>query len=291
MKLRSLALLGAALALLMLVSCQIIIEPPAWPPANAVNISTAGDDVAQGSRTLAPNESVVYRLSNTGGTSGVVYVELSTGNAAFELEVISASGQVRYSSSSRHYFGSGLTALSVSAAAELDPQAIVTSVSCRGPCVIVPGPEFGSTMYARVTNRSSMQSAGVYFFKDVYRDSGEPLNDFTDAPFINPSDDFGAIETVGDVDYFNVVNPGNITFDYISSSGNNLPIRAEVRDASQALVATLSPGQSFVLVAGDRIMVRAASPTFAAVSASSGYRLSYPPTLEGADVVPRSGSQ
>lgn len=288
MKLRPLALLGAALALLLLVSCQIIIEPPAWPPSNAVDISTASDDVAQGPRTLASNESVVYRLNNTGGASGVVYVEL---NSAFDLEVISSSGQVRYSSSSRYYFGSGLSAVSASSASELDPQAIVTSVSCRGACVIVPGPEFGSTMYARVTNRSSTQSVGVYFFKDVYRDSGEPLNDFTDAPFLNLGDDFGAIETVGDVDYFNVLNPGNVTFDYISNSGNNLPIRAEVRDSTQALVATLSPGQSFVLVAGDRIMVRAANPTFAAVSASSGYRLSYPPTLEGADVVPRSGSQ
>ncbi len=289
MKLRSLALLGAVLALSLLVSCQIIIEPNPWPPSGVVNVSTGGEGDVQGTRTLANNEAVVYRLSNTGGTSGVVYVELDSGNLDFDLEVISSSGTVRYSSASRHVFGSGVSALGLSAAGEIDQQAIVTSVTCRGACVIVPGAEFSSTMYARVTNRSgSTQSVGVYFFKDTYKDSGEPGNNVTSAPFLSIGEDFGAIETVGDIDYFNVLHPGNVTFDYINTSGNHVAIRAEIRDETQTLVAVLSPGQSFALVAGDRIMVRAADAAFAGVSASSGYRLSYPPTLEGANVVPRS---
>lgn len=290
MKLRNLALVGAVLALSLLVSCVIIVEPNPWPPSGAVNVSTGSDGEAQGSRTLANNEHAYYRLSNTGGSSGVVYVELNTGNTDFDLEVMSSgSGTVRYSSSSRFVFGSGASALGMSVAGELDQQAIVTSVTCRGACVIIPAGEFGSTMYAKVTNRSgSTQSVGVYFFKDVYKDSGEPDNNTTGAPFLSPVEDFGAIETVGDVDYFNVLHAGNLTFDYINASGNNLAIRAEVRDSLQSLVTTLSPGQSFVLEAGDRIMVRANGETFAGVSASSGYRLSYPPTLVGANVVPRS---
>ncbi|MBX3143069.1 MAG: hypothetical protein KF813_04885 [Trueperaceae bacterium] len=293
MKLRNLALVGAALALSLLVSCVIIVEPNPWPPSGAVNVSTGSDGEAQAPRTLANNEHVYYRLSNTGGSSGVVYVELNNGSTDFDLEVLSSgSGTVRYSSSSRFVFGSGASALGLSAAGELDQQAIVTSVTCRGACVIIPAGEFGSTMYAKVTNRSgSSQSVGVYFFKDVYKDSGEPANDSTSAPFLNLGDDFGAIETVGDVDYFNVLHDGNVTFNYINASGNNLAIRAEIRDALQNLVGTISPGQSFVLEAGDRIMVRADGSTFAGVSSSSGYRLSYPPLLVGADVVPRSVSE
>lgn len=286
-------LAGAALGLALLASCQIIVEPNPWPPAGAVNVNTGSDTLLQGSRTLANGESVVYRLSNTLGTSGVVYIELNTGNLNVELEVLSSSGALLYSSGSRHVFGSGLSGLSQTSVADLEPQGIVTNVSCRGSCVIIPGPQFGSTLYARVTNKSgSPQSIGVYFFKDVLRDSGEPENDTgPGAPFLSLTDDFGAIETVGDVDYFNVVNGGNLTFSYIASSGSNLALTADIYDASQAFIGSIAPGQSFVLLAGDRIRVRATNASQAGVSQSSGYRLSYPASLEGANVVERLGSQ
>lgn len=290
MKLRYAHLFGAALVALLLASCQIVVEPgPPWPPANAIDISLDTDANAQQPRSLGTNQAAVYRLGNPGGGPGVIYVELDNGPTAVDLEVINAGGQRLFSSSSRFRFGSGLTGLGAAATADLDAQAIVTSINCRGACVLIPASQFNTNLFAKVTNRSgSTQSVGVFYFRDDFRDTGEPDNDFTDAPFLDSSEDFGAIETVGDQDYFNVLEPGNVTFGYINPNPDNLPIRAEIRDATQALVATLQPGQSFQLVAGDRIRVVAANPAMAGVSASSGYRLSYPTTLLGADVVPRS---
>lgn len=290
MKFRYAHLLGAAFALLLLVSCQIVVEPgPPWPPVNTINISLGSDANAQQPQSLGSNQSAVYRLNNPGGGSGVIYVELNNGATNVELEVINSAGQRLFTSASRFVFGSGLTGLSTAATDGLEAQAIVTSVSCRGACVLIPASQFNTNLFARVTNRAgSTQNVGVFYFRDGFKDSGEPANDFTDAPFLSATEDFGAIETVGDQDFFNVLHAGNVTFGYIAVTPNNLPIRAEVRDSSQVLVATLNPGQSFQLVAGDRIRVAAANSALAGVSASSGYRLSYPTSLAGADVVPRS---
>lgn len=292
MKSKFMYLLGAAALAVALGSCNIIIEGPPWPPVNTVDISTGTAEDVQDSSTVNSGQSVVYRLNRSGGSSGVVYVELDTGDTTLvELEVLNAARQVLFSSRSRHVFGAGLTGLDAAAEAALGPQAIVTNVACRGACVIIPASQFGSTLYARVTNDGFTRDVGIYFFDDDYMDNGEPdNNDGPGAPDLSASEDFGAIETVGDVDYFYVIEQGNVTFAYLAATGNNVPIVLDVFNAAQALETTLQPGQSFQLLADDRLRARAANPTQAGVSASSGYRLSYPFSLEGANVVPRGSS-
>ena len=193
----------------------------------------------------------------------VIQFEVS---GAARLEVLSG-GTVLYSSTSADVFFAG--SLAATAAPELEPAAVSVARVCAGPCVIEPGPAPDYTL--RVTNLGSGRNVQVFAFGRSFDDTTEPDNDSrATAPAI--ADDSGAIEFVGDVDYWYVPATGTVKFETVVGG---VPLVADiVGPVGNVISANLQPG-NLAVQAGEFLRVRAANANAAAVAGRSTYFLYY----------------
>lgn len=232
-----------------------------FPGAEPVD---AGTDPGSGvGGTLPGSGSDVYLVSVSGAaaSSDLLYLEVDTENAA--IIVYNTGGTALASSTTADRFVAG-----GGAAARFSTSAIGVAIECRGSCVIFEATS--ASYYVEIVNETgSSLNYQFYAYGDEYVDEYEPSNDVpAGAPDLSSSDS-GAIETLGDVDYFYVTSSGTLTF----TSTSSLALRAEVSDAGGAVVATLSPGQSTTVFASDEIRVYESGGDAAAASSASRYNL------------------
>lgn len=208
----------------VLAACQLTITyspPPTYTsiPANATAPSnpTATD-------TLAGHETVDYRVSMAAISDPLFHAEA---DGPVTVLVMDSGGRPLVSSSSSAYFQSGTSALSVSSAGSppaVTPSTVTVSDTCTGPCALVRASD--SYYYVEVTNTSSTSAnVDLYFYGAIYGDEYETANNSlsgTNASLGNSGGDSGAIETIGDVDYWYIGYSG--TWDFSATSSTIDPV-------------------------------------------------------------------
>jgi hypothetical protein len=153
--------------------------------------------------------------------------------------------------------------------AVLNPQ-IAVPYNCVGPCVIRDTQV--ATFYVRVANPSST-SINYRFFAYVkaFGDGGEDANDTQATGPILTDFDGGAIETLGDVDFYNVQATGTLTFDLPATT--KMDTLVIVRNSQNSELARLRRGQTFAVQSGYTLEVKSESGTRAGPSGASSYGL------------------
>lgn len=221
---------GAIAAILLLAgvlgACTITVTYT--PPKTYTDIPADASAPASATRTisLAGNETVDFRVSMSSVTTALFHAE-ADGDQPVTILVMDGGGQPLASSATSAYFVGGLGATSLALAGGsaggggLATSSVVPSDVCNGPCVLVPAQD--SYYYVEVTNTSSSSaSVDLYFYGTTYGDSNETGNDNrvgTPAQLTASSgSDGGAIETVGDVDYWKTVDSGSWQFDTANST-------------------------------------------------------------------------
>ncbi|HZJ10404.1 MAG TPA: hypothetical protein VFD39_11960 [Trueperaceae bacterium] len=278
---RFILVVAAAAAVLVLAACSVTVEPPG-PPADAIAVTANSNPATplDPGRTYAPNEQKVFRVTVPSGVASddLLYIELSRN---LRLEVRPAGNNystVSYSATSYEYFGSGLTGIaSTGVDSGLSGQAVDTPVTCRGSCVILESAP--SEFYVRVKNTGAtpVNDVDLYVYGDIYADALEPENNtIATAPTL-PSFDGGAIETVGDVDFWEVLSDGDVAFDVVA---NGIALEAHIVDSNGTPIAggvggPYFDGASLPVIVGDFIRVWTVDQNKAASSSYSGYYLDY----------------
>lgn len=246
---------------------------PGGPPANTIDVTASlSPDASLSTVELGGGESQVFRVDVPQDVvdAGLLYVEL---NRDVDLEVMTSGyGTVTFSASSRDYFGSGTQGLGP-AALGLDPQAVDTPVTCRGSCVLLE-PANPGVVYVRVTNEGSSTNVSLYVYGDQHADEYEPDNDQPAGAPTFAFTDAGAIETVGDVDYWYFDQNTTVMFDVVTVG---IPLEADIVDASGTPVQNSDgpyiDGDEIQLYAGEYLRVWSVEPWQAASSARSTYYL------------------
>lgn len=260
--------LGLLALTLTACSVTVVFDPPT-EPVSATSPSANPTAVASG--TLSAGSTAWYDVSvssQRAAEGDVVYLEVDAGRDAttdagdvLRVRVYTSSGSVTATSDSPDGFASGSVA--PTAAAGLEPQAISVTYGCFGSCVILPAQ--AGNYIVRVTNLSSSSvSYDFYAYMNDEQDTGENVNDGSPGVGLS-SFDSGAIETIGDEDYYEILAGGQLFFD----SASALDLRADVIEGS-TVVATLQPGDpSFRVVTGDEVVVYALSGQAGAPAASN----------------------
>ena len=236
---------------------------------------------ALASGTLEPQSGErFYRVQvprSLGEDSDVVYFEIDvgsdgdadTGSDAIALRLYTEAGNIAASSGSPDGFSTSDEAAE-SFGPRFLPQAIGTQLGCIGPCIIWPS----NPGYAFISLENRLEVGGelsytLYAYVEDFQDSNEPFNDrAANAVTITGSDYSGAIETLGDVDYWRAPSSGTLFFD--TDPDSILDLRAEL--IGDPLEDPIAPGGSLEVVAGDLIRVFSAS-RWAGPPAASNYFL------------------
>ena len=219
--------LGLVAALVVIVAalgaCSITITyspPTSYTPVTATGSTLTTHPNAVDTVTIGQNQTVYYQInvpSNIRSTYPLLYVELSND---VNLELQDAGGVPIASSHSYTYFASGTAALQSVGVASLQPADLAPGISCQGSCVIVP--DTASVYYAAITNNSaSSATIDVFAYGSAYADSFEPQNDSpssTPANLGSASSYSGALETLGDHDYWYANQSGSWSFTAGSTS-------------------------------------------------------------------------
>lgn len=257
----------ALAAVVLLSACTITVEPGPPPPRQPDATVTAGNnfEVPVGTYAIPAGGDFLVRVNVT-STQPVLYLELDDN---LDIEVFDASRSRLASASSSAFFGRGTTGLTP--VSLLDPQAITTAITCRGSCVILDQGT-SSHYYVLITNTAgSSTSVGLFAYGDIMQDDNEPENDLdSSAPVLNVvSGERGAIEVLGDVDFWRVNQ--NATLEFTSTSPE-LGITVRVYAFDGALEDGPLNGGVFPVFAGDTLEVRSDSGR-AGASAVSSYSL------------------
>jgi len=262
------------LAALVLAACNVVVEPPPpSPPANTIDVTASNDfSTPLEQFTLNAGSTQVFRVTvpSSVDANDLLYIEL---DREAPLEVMTGTyGTVTYSASSSEFFGTGSTGI-VAATSSVSSQGIGTTVPCRGSCVILE--DQPSEFYIRVghVGGSVPSQISLYIYGDSYVDLSEPFNnELNTAPALEQID-AGAIETVGDVDYFWMPVTASVTFE---TAANGFPVEAyRLGSSGQVIAGPFGAGDVIGMNTGEFIRVWAVAPNEAAVSAKSQYSLDY----------------
>ena len=263
----------SALAVLALAACNTGGGPGVpQPPPDTVDVTASLDpDQPLDTVQLGGGESQVYRVAVPQDVvdAGLLYVEL---DRQVDLEVMTSNyGAVTFSSASEAYFGSGSQGLA--GASALEPAAVEIPVTCRGSCVLIE-PANAGQLYVRVTNEGSATNVSLFVFGEQHRDGFEPDNDDPAGAPPFSLQDAGAIETVGDVDYWYFGQDTSVLFDVVELG---IPLEAEIVDEDGVPVQDSGgpyfDGEEILLFAGEYLRVWSVEPWQAASSARSAYYL------------------
>lgn len=269
-RLRGLAVLISLVG--VLAACNIVIQLP-FPvtptPVSANNPS--GSSSALATFTLAPGNSVYYEIDVSSSQKTGYDVLQAEIDQNFHLTLYNASGSALASSTSPAYFASGTLGLTSLGATSLAPQSITVNPTCAGSCVVQKLTD--TVYYVQVENQTSTaQTVHLYGFVRYYDDPYEPGNDvrsgaITLAP--GSTGDSGALETLGDQDYWQMGATGTLSFD----ATNSVQERADVFDNAGTFLTTLLPGDTYSVAYGDLVRVYASGNQRAAVAGASVYYL------------------
>ncbi|MEX2536726.1 MAG: hypothetical protein WD273_14110 [Trueperaceae bacterium] len=215
------------------------------------------------------NSSVVYemRLSSSNLDDQAVYFELDTD---LDLYVYNENGSLFATSSGPEFFGSGDVGLQslVPSSTGFEPLAVRASLICRGSCVIRDANS--SLFYVRIGNPTSSQRAySLFAYTDQYEDVGEFENDTpSGAVTLQVGEETGAIESIGDVDYYSPAVTGQLRF----ATSATVNIQAVVIDSNSRRI-DVPLDEPFEVFPSDLIEVTVLNDDEAAVSANSLYFL------------------
>lgn len=213
---------------LVVTACEITVSPlppPEFPPVLHGTVTAQSSLTAPSvfSGTLAAGETRYYRVAvNT--ANDLLLVDVDGSNLRVALHT--GSGSVRAVSNTPTYFAGSVSDLSLSAIDEaqpafiapgravvdgaapaveadlLEPQSLSVNIQCFGPCVATP---IGSTSsyYVSVRNLSTgNRGFDLYAFNYNALDLNEPNASAGQATPIGAAGDAGAIEWLGDQDWF-----------------------------------------------------------------------------------------
>jgi hypothetical protein len=255
MKLRPNLLSLAALAV-VLSACQITGVGPF--PGAVLREATQSDPSGQTvlyEGSLRDTESFVIavrvpsNLTTVDGRPAALYVE-ATGEV--EMLVHDWNGTPLAESASKWIF-TPPPRRSSALGAHLSTQAVAITYNCVGPCAILPAQ--AQTYYVRLRNTTgSTINYEFYAYTRQFDDLNEPGNNTRDGRVDFNTTESGAIETLGDEDWFRVQRSGTLSLTL--QSGTLLFIRADLYRAGETTpYTTLADGQSRSVVAGDIIRV------------------------------------
>lgn len=249
-------------------ACTITVEPnqprqPDYSVGVGANPNTPVESI-----TVPAGATRLIRIER-GSAGPLFYVELS---ANMELELANPGRNRLASSSSGAFFGQGSLGL---ASGDLQGQSIVPGPPCRGSCII-RGPESFSHYFALVRNNSSVsQTVDLFVYADRYIDEYEPSNNqlsTTTAVLDVFGTESGAIETIGDVDYWRVVNSGYVIFD---APSQDIEIVLRILNSSGTLIdGPYFDGTRLFLEHGEIVVVEEATNTLAGIASASAYYFS-----------------
>jgi hypothetical protein len=256
------------LVTLVLAGCRTVpFEPPIAATFDAQVLNwPGGTPEPQASGLLLPAGRTLYYAIEFGeGRRDLLFAEV-VADGPLQVSLLNARGGTLARSTSKEVFPSDATGGFFTAADdELAPRSISAEFTCLGPCAAIRAIQ--SMVYIAVENKgSSTRTFDLYAFTMPFSDLNEP-NDGpeTATPVSGPGTVSGAIETIGDVDWF--VMGGNsvreVTF-FPTSDELGLRLRIQGSDVS------LRYGETAVLYPGERFTV-ASSMGRAGPSATSGY--------------------
>ncbi len=224
---------------------------------------------------LAPNASALYAVTVSDtvaqGAPGLYFETTPTpASAKLALTVYNPDRSVYGSSSSPTIFARGLEGLP--APTLFQPQGILPGAYvCVGPCVVRDSQ--AGTYYVEVKNVSTVSAqANIFGFTRALADNTENANDSVASAVALATFDSGAIETLGDVDYYRVTRAGPLTF----SSTSAVDIIATALDAAGTSIGTFTRGTPLFVPLNTFIEVKSATGNRAGPGADSQYSLSFP---------------
>ncbi len=250
---------GLSLSLLLAACGGGGITPPPPPTPDEELVLGASDTYS-----YAAGEGRLY-LVHAGLGPEIIHVEL---DRDVRLEVLNESFETEFSATTGDFFGAGSAGL---APAGLGTAAILDERDCLGTCIVFR--PFGD-FYVEVTNDSgSGATIEIDVFGRNFWDSTENFSyDMVSPPMI-PAGGFdkGAIETVGDVDYWEVPATAELVF-----SPQSFPTEAYVlNQIGQEILGPLPPGESVPVFQGEYVRVWAVNADRAAIAGRSGYTLEH----------------
>ncbi|HEX7001392.1 MAG TPA: hypothetical protein VF164_06820 [Trueperaceae bacterium] len=256
------------LPLLAILLAACTNPPPPPPPSDPMAATDDGGVTPAGSVDLAPGEDANFKLTlgTVPQSFDVIIAELVTDqNAAIELRNGGYWGIIS-SSQSRERFVQGRLGTvppAVPASQGATPAAIGPSLSCQGPCIMFD--PAGGSFYLRVVNTGgSPLSADVYLYGWNLDDPFEPDNDVRSGAAQLVDGESGALELLGDFDYWSV--PANT--DVTISKPLGIDVAVSVYDSCGLAVAgPYAGGERFSVFAGESVRVRASGE----VAATAGY--------------------
>jgi len=266
-----LAVLAAAAVAIVLSACTVTISVvDSVDETVSAGTFTGGDLLAASSVddvTLGGGEDIVYRVNVPSTSRDALYLYLDT---ELDLYVYRDSGTLYATSASEDFFAGGTAGLDVSAAGSaLSPADVSANLACPGSCVLLPSGA-SDPIYVRIRNTSSFdQSVSFYAVLRDFEDTSEATAGLDDLPVGTTT---GALETLGDVDAYEVQTAGTLFFDGTVVSG--ITFEAEIRDplSPGSSARTLSSGDSDQVLAFEEVRVYAVNDR-AAVAGKSLYFL------------------
>lgn len=281
--LRWIVLLAAAA--LLLAGCRVSV-PDDGNGGGGPDVTVAAEPLGTGESPTARslqvpgNGSLLVEvtLSSTAQANQAIYFELGT-EQNVEMVLLDSSGNALASSTSAAIFRTGTQALGASASGVapggLEPQ-VVTTELCRGACIIRNANR--SLFYLRVDNVSSTsRTIDLYVYTKSYADEYEfdnnTLSGATGLGGTQETFNSGAIESLGDEDYWEILEPGSLFFDAVQDRPADLELRLDLFDAQGTFVETYAPGATISALDGDVAIVYEAGNDAAGVSGSSQYFL------------------
>lgn len=286
---RSLRLaLAAAIVPLFVAACSVEVDDGnGGPTARTITDVPIGDeyqDLTPISRTIPGGGSASFQFDTSTADGEAIFFVLSEG----DLYVENSDLNVIASSSVPEFFAAGTEGIIPVGVTEQALGAVNTS--CIGACVILDTSQAPSRVWATIENPfGTAIDAELYVFSQRFDDVSEPQNDLrSGADLLIEGGMRGALESIGDVDHFEVdsntpvtvsapdVPTGAIDSDYLA-------IQAAVVDASGNLVdvpgdnpVTIVPDDSYTfdeVFPNEFIRIRAADADRAGPSPSSDYTI------------------
>ncbi len=264
---RTLRFAGVALAVIALASCEFSIGPLPFDPAIEGTFTARVETTPTPLRnnvSIAPSDTLYFRIDLPAGVRDLLYGEVV--GSGLRVGWLRTSGSLLAVSESKGYFAGSVGELGTGAAVDtLDavaPRSIGVPFLCLGPCVAI-APTASGHYYLAVHNRSGVtRTFSVYAYTmwaDDPADRGANANDTpaTATPF-GPSDVLiGAIELLGDRDWFVYTGAGNRILTFTVAEGSeSVGLRLRFQDGT---VLTGLPGQTAAVVRqGDRFEVYSA---------------------------------
>lgn len=278
--------LGLVAGLLLLVgglaACKITITYSPPTDYTSVVANSSGSITtrppALDTVTIPSHQTVYYQIDTTGITSyPLLYVEL---DQSINLELQDAGGVPISSAHNNLYFaGEGLGLASL-AGASVSPLDITAPFSCAGSCVIKK--RTSSTYYAALTNNTSASvTVNFYAYGSTYDDSEEPQNNDPSTTLAQlttgTSTHDGALETLGDVDYWYVPLSAGGYWNFTATSTAIDIAACPVNTADNCTSGPFYDGQTIHVVGGDYVKVYATNGRAGVADASQYTFGSYTP--------------